>query len=57
MSATIERYDLVLKGGRVIDSANGFDGQADVALANGRIAAVARPYGLLGMTNFFSSSS
>jgi dihydroorotase len=34
-------YDLVLKGGRVIDERNGLDGQFDLALKGGRIAAVA----------------
>jgi len=33
-------YDLVLKGGRVIDARNGIDGQMDVAIKGGRIAAV-----------------
>ena len=32
-------YDLVLKGGRVIDPASGFDGAADVAFKNGEVAA------------------
>ena len=34
-------YDLVLKGGRVIDARNGIDGTMDVAIKAGRIAAVA----------------
>ncbi|GIV85665.1 MAG: amidohydrolase [Candidatus Roseilinea sp.] len=34
-------YDLLLKGGHVIDPKNGLNGQRDVAIANGRIAAVA----------------
>lgn len=34
-------YDLLLKGGRVIDAAAGLDAVADVAIAAGRIAAVA----------------
>ncbi|MCC6470437.1 MAG: amidohydrolase/deacetylase family metallohydrolase [Alphaproteobacteria bacterium] len=33
-------YDLVLKGGRVIDPAQGLDGKYDVAVKDGRIAAV-----------------
>ncbi len=33
-------YDLVLRGGRVIDPAHGRDGVMDVALAGGRVAAV-----------------
>jgi len=36
-----ERYDLLLKGGRVIDPASGRDGLFDVAIGNGTIAAVA----------------
>ena len=36
-----ELFDLVLKGGRVIDPAMGRDGVLDVAIAKGRIAAVA----------------
>jgi len=35
------RYDLLLKGGRVIDPGNGIDGLMDVAIASGRIARVA----------------
>ena len=35
-------YDLVLKGGRVLDERNGVDGLFDVAISKGRIAAVAR---------------
>ena len=35
------KYDLILKGGRVIDPSQGLDGQRDVAIAGGRIAAVA----------------
>lgn len=34
-------YDLVLKGGRVIDERNGLDGVMDVAIKGGKIAAVA----------------
>ena len=29
-------YDLVLKGGRVVDPSSGFDGVLDVAVENGR---------------------
>jgi dihydroorotase len=39
--ATDARFDLLLHGGRVIDPATGRDGLADVAIADGRIAAVA----------------
>src|ERR1700733_3326963 len=34
------RYDLLLKGGHVIDPANGIDAKMDVAISSGRIAAV-----------------
>jgi dihydroorotase len=34
------QYDLLVKGGRVIDPARRFDAMADVAIAKGRIAAV-----------------
>src|SRR5262245_43609927 len=37
-----QTYDLVLKGGHVIDPRNGIDGPMDVAIRGGRIAAVAR---------------
>ena len=33
-------YDLLLKGGHVIDPRNGIDGVMDVAVADGKIAAV-----------------
>ena len=33
-------YDLILRGGRVIDPASGLDGVADVAIKDGRIAAI-----------------
>ena len=33
-------WDLVLRGGRVIDPESGLDAVRDVAVANGRIAAV-----------------
>jgi dihydroorotase len=34
-------YDLVLKGGRVVDERNGIDGRFDVAVTGGKIAALA----------------
>lgn len=34
------KYDLVLKGGRVIDTRNGVDGRFDVAIKAGKIAAI-----------------
>ena len=33
-------YDLILKGGTVLDPRNGFDGSADLAVRNGKIEAV-----------------
>lgn len=41
MSGQQPNYDLVLKGGRVIDPRNGVDGRMDVGIEGGRIAAVA----------------
>src|SRR5690348_10302857 len=38
--AQTPRYDLLLKGGHVIDPANHLDGVMDVAVAGGKIAAV-----------------
>lgn len=35
------RYDLIVKGGRVIDPAQGIDGPMDVAIGGGKVAAVA----------------
>ena len=40
-----QRFDLVLKGGRVIDPAQDIDGGHDVAIADGKIAAVAPDLG------------
>ena len=40
-AAQTRRYDLVIRGGRVIDPASGLDAIRDVAIAGGRIAAVA----------------
>jgi len=39
-AAQATRYDLVIRGGRVIDPAAKLDAVRDVAIANGRIAAV-----------------
>jgi dihydroorotase len=36
-----EKFDLLLRGGRVIDPASGYDAVADIAVAHGRIAAMA----------------
>src|SRR5262245_53854889 len=38
--ALAARYDLVIKGGRVVDPANRVDRVADVGIANGRIGAI-----------------
>ena len=38
---TAERFDVILRGGRVIDPARGLDGVHDVAVRDGKIAAVA----------------
>jgi len=40
LSAQKPRYDLLLKGGHMIDPANGIDAMMDVAVAAGKIAAV-----------------
>jgi dihydroorotase len=40
LAAQAPTYDLLLKGGHVIDPANGLDGKMDVAVSLGRIAAV-----------------
>src|SRR5579863_63953 len=40
-SAWAQQYDLVLRGGRVIDPANNINGTMDVAVAGNRVAAVA----------------
>ena len=40
MSKTIADCDILLEGGHVIDPKNGLDGVADVAIGDGRIAAV-----------------
>lgn len=39
--AAAPAYDLVLKGGRVLDERNGVDGLFDVAISKGRVAAIA----------------
>jgi dihydroorotase-like cyclic amidohydrolase len=40
VEAAVNEWDLVLRGGRVIDPESGLDGVRDVAIAAGRIAAV-----------------
>lgn len=42
LQAQTPHYDLLLKGGHVIDPANNIDGTMDVAVSAGRIAAVAK---------------
>ncbi len=39
--AAAPAYDLVVKGGRVIDPSRALDATVDIAVANGKIAAVA----------------
>lgn len=39
--ATAQTYDLLLKGGRLIDPKNGISAQRDVAITDGKVAAVA----------------
>ncbi len=41
VSTLAQQYDLVLKGGHVIDPKNGIDARMDVAILDGKIAAVA----------------
>ena len=41
MSLAQTGFDLVLKGGRVLDARNRIDGRFDIGIARGRIAAVA----------------
>src|SRR6185312_14387257 len=41
-AAAQPRYDLLLKGGHVIDPKNGINGPMDIAIAGGKIARVAR---------------
>jgi dihydroorotase len=41
-SALAQQYDLLIKGGHVIDPANHVDSAMDVAIANGKIVAVAK---------------
>ena len=40
LGAAPAKYDLIIKGGRVINPARKLDAIRDVAIANGRIAAV-----------------
>ena len=36
----MSQYDWIIQGGRVIDPANGIDEKLDVAISNGKVAAV-----------------
>lgn len=45
-----QTYDLVIRGGTVIDPASGFHGAGDVAIADGRIAAVGDSIAVTGGT-------
>ncbi len=40
-----ERFDLILRGARVIDAQNGIDGIRDIAVTGGRVAAIAGEIG------------
>ncbi|MEZ5367309.1 MAG: hypothetical protein R2748_34460 [Bryobacterales bacterium] len=40
-ASSAQQYDLLLDGGFVIDPANGIAGHRDVAIADGKVAAVA----------------
>src|SRR5579871_2994578 len=40
-AATTKKYDLVIKGGRIIDPSRKLDAMRDIAIAEGRIAAIA----------------
>jgi dihydroorotase len=40
LAATAKKYDLIVKGGRVVDPSRKLDAMRDVAVADGRIAAV-----------------
>lgn len=42
LAGELQRYDLVIKGGRVVDPANAVDGAYQVAIKDGLVAAVAK---------------
>jgi len=44
-----QAFDIVLKGGRVLDERNGVDGLFDVAIKGGRIAAVGKDLARAGV--------
>src|ERR1700681_845434 len=39
-AASAQQYDILLRGGRVIDTGNGIDARMDVAITGNRIAAI-----------------
>src|SRR3954467_7934816 len=50
VTAQASRYDLVIKGGRVIDPASRLDAIRDIGIARGRIAAVSTSIAVNGTT-------
>jgi dihydroorotase len=50
------RFDILVKGGRVIDPARSLDGLADVAVSNGRIAAVQSNIAVSGAADVLDAS-
>lgn len=40
VNSNVEHYDLVIKGGTLIDTAQGLNGQYDIAVRNGKVAQV-----------------
>ena len=40
MEASADGWDVVLRGGRVIDPGSGHDGSVDIGITDGRIAAI-----------------
>lgn len=56
MTDAAERYDLLLKGGTVVDPANGRRGLLDVAVKGGRVAAVGRDLPVEGSAQVLDAS-
>lgn len=56
MTDSAEGYDLLLKGGTVIDPAHGRRGRLDVAVKEGRVAAVARDLPVRGSAEVLDTS-
>lgn len=48
MTAPAQAFDIVLRGGRVLDERNGVDGLFDVGIKAGRIAAVGKDLAVAG---------